>query len=524
MYQTPSFNFVRENSPNPDVLLNSIRKAGYSLEAAVGDLADNPLDAHADTIIISIRKVENDWDVRVADNGTGMDDSKLDQMLRLGSKAIHDPSRDLGLYGVGSTTASLSLGRSLHVVSRTAPNHTLSGATDLDVVIKVNAFVKHMADATHDEIELFESTFSEADITPPSSGTLVRITRCDLFPYRDERKAVREVKEYVAETYRYFIDAGKRFIVNGEEVAARDPLERAYSDTRILFNDVVEYDFPKGHQRYGEREGIGIILVELPLHGGENEESLHGISMRNQGLYVLRNRRQIVRAETLGMYTRHNQFNRFRGELFFPGTMDDDLGVSFLKSSYRINMTQSLKDKIEEVVRPYLRQVQKSTRLSSGLIDDSINHEDSERLIQRRSPFLRQPSALSATRDSSKKEHDGTVEPKDTGRIQTPMEPRSKPALSDRARFVTEPGDPRAPFFEWELDGKVMVIKYNSNHPFYSRFLVEQSDNPSMVSAVDYLAYSLATAEANSWSEDTYKFIAKMREDLSFNLRQLLAI
>ena len=167
VYQLPSFTYIRENSPNPDILLSSIRKAGYSLEAAIGDLADNPLDAHADTIVISIRKVENDWDVRVADNGTGMDQAKLDQMLRLGSKALHDPSRDLGLYGVGSTTASLSIGRSLHVVTRTGLNSILSGATDLDAVIQAEKFVKHQADATPQEVELFENTFSEVGVSVP---------------------------------------------------------------------------------------------------------------------------------------------------------------------------------------------------------------------------------------------------------------------------------------------------------------------------------------------------------------------
>ena len=69
-----------------------------------------------------------------------------------------------------------------------------------------------------------------------------------------------------------------------------------------------------------------------------------------------------------------------------------------------------------------------------------------------------------------------------------------------------------------------MIVRYNTDHPFYARLVVSQRSNPSVINAVDYLAYSLATAEANAWNDDTYKFIAKMREDMSFNLRQLLTL
>ena len=54
---------------------------------------------------------------------------------------------------------------------------------------------------------------------------------------------------------------------------------------------------------------------------------------------------------------------------------------------------------------------------------------------------------------------------------------------------------PTAPFYDASLIGRKVLVTYNGQHPFYERFVLENRDNRSVISAVDFLVYSLATAE-----------------------------
>jgi hypothetical protein len=74
-------------------------------------------------------------------------------------------------------------------------------------------------------------------------------------------------------------------------------------------------------------------------------------SMRNQGFSVLRNLREIKNAETLDFFTRHNDFNRVRGEVFLPGTLDQFAGIEFTKQE--VNLSRACKtSSVKLFVRP----------------------------------------------------------------------------------------------------------------------------------------------------------------------------
>lgn len=517
------FNFNSENEPNADVLLPGLRKSGYTLQTAVGDLADNPLDADADVIAISLDKTESDWLLSVADNGSGMSLDVLDQMMRLGSRSEHDLNSDLGAFGLGSTTASLSLGRMQHVLTRMAGEPLLSAATDLDETIRQRKFVKHISEATPDEKEMFAFGFVRWGLEVPNSGTLVTVSKIDNLGRSRLEPALEALRKYIGQTYRYFIWANRKFYVNGELVAVIDPLERNLEESRVLIDDAFEYTFPEKHPRAGEKESIGAILVELPDWGGMEANRARGYNQQGQGFYVMRNRREIVAGTTFGMWARHNKLNRFRGELLFPATIDEDLGVSFLKSAWDIKPSQSLEDKLRQLAMPYVRQVEKRYRTSTKNADEQVPHDEAAKVIRQRAPFLRTPKSVkerreprseSGSKERSKKEGNGSRKPKD---------PRTQSALADKAEFRVVDGDVYAPFYEPDLEGQKIIITYNGRHPFYERFILENRDNRSVIAGIDYLVYSLAAAELLAYDESTYEFIGKMREDTSFNLRQLLS-
>ena len=107
-----------ELPPFAQFLMHSMRSLGYSLHAALADLADNSIAAGASEIRIDFSNAGTPR-VVVLDNGAGMDEDTLVSAMRFGStdpRAIRGAS-DLGRFGLGLKTASLSQCRRLTVVS-----------------------------------------------------------------------------------------------------------------------------------------------------------------------------------------------------------------------------------------------------------------------------------------------------------------------------------------------------------------------------------------------------------------------
>jgi hypothetical protein len=120
--------------------MHSLRDLGYDLAAAVADLIDNSLDAGATVVDIDL---DSEWRgsyLRVADNGRGMTERELEEAMRYGS-ARQYVSDDLGHFGLGLKTASLSQCRRLTVASRTTRKGRVRiRRWDLDRVAETDAW------------------------------------------------------------------------------------------------------------------------------------------------------------------------------------------------------------------------------------------------------------------------------------------------------------------------------------------------------------------------------------------------
>jgi len=100
--------------------MNSLRDLGYDFASAVADLVDNSIEAGSTVIAIDVEFEGDDSWVRIADNGCGMTPDQLREALRYGAEREYD-EEDLGKFGLGLKTASLSQCRRLTVASRTSP-------------------------------------------------------------------------------------------------------------------------------------------------------------------------------------------------------------------------------------------------------------------------------------------------------------------------------------------------------------------------------------------------------------------
>ncbi len=126
--------------PSARCLIKSLRDMGYDFTQAVADVIDNSMPPKRATLVaIDIEFDGDDSWVRIADNGSGMKPDALREALRFGSDRAYKDD-DLGKFGLGLKTASLSQCQCLSVASRWNPDRAdvAAYAWDLDHIQKTD--------------------------------------------------------------------------------------------------------------------------------------------------------------------------------------------------------------------------------------------------------------------------------------------------------------------------------------------------------------------------------------------------
>ena len=103
--------------PSAKRLISSLRDMGYDFAQAVADVVDNSVEAGATLINIDVEFDGNDSWVRISDNGKGMKPDVLREAMRYGAERKYEED-DLGKFGLGLKTASMSQCQRLSVASR----------------------------------------------------------------------------------------------------------------------------------------------------------------------------------------------------------------------------------------------------------------------------------------------------------------------------------------------------------------------------------------------------------------------
>lgn len=120
--------------PDAPVLLESMRAIGYDPATAIADLVDNSVTAGASRVSIRFEPGQTQA-IAILDDGAGMNEAELLAAMRHGSRSPTEvrADNDLGRFGLGLKTASLSQCRRLTVLTK--KNRTVHGMVwDLDDV------------------------------------------------------------------------------------------------------------------------------------------------------------------------------------------------------------------------------------------------------------------------------------------------------------------------------------------------------------------------------------------------------
>lgn len=503
------------NEPNPGRLIESLRHIGYSNYEAIADIVDNCFDAEADNVVIRITQARGDYHIIIADDGTGMDNDTLDQALRLGSLTERDPTTDLGKFGMGLVTAGLSLSRRTHVITKQAGSY-LTSIVDIDEMVTANKFCKHLGPSDdHDKV------FFDEILPSVEHGTIVCLTKTDGLTNKNVTQFASILRKELGEIHRYFITAGKTIVVNGEKTPPRDPLELDNPATQPFSDDV--YPIEIGEDGHKVTESIRVRIVLVPQDDAQGDLAL-ARNMLHQGFYGLRNNRQIFRADTLGLFVKHNSLNRMRAEIFFTGKLDNCLGIEFTKRD--IEMTQSVRDQLGGHLQPQVITIknQEKRRDAEKFSEDQAHlHEQASKVITEKSRLLLTPKARIEKR-SPKTTEGGHQEPTSpTGRERRHFKETQSVSTSLRCKFLPQALGPTGQIYEADTQGRTVIIRWNTEHPFYRRFIMDNIQDGRLVTAVDFLVYSMACAELRSRDEDNYQFVNNMKAVISGNLRTLLS-
>lgn len=525
-----------QNFPNPRRLFQSLRESGYSVEAAIADLIDNSIDGEATRVRVDILPTEGKLEpmktrVVIADDGFGMDYQTLAEALKLGSDIAKDLGSDLGKYGMGLITASISLARRLTVLTKTSDGELLSGIHDLDEIEESNEFVARIETGAPWE---WETLALEKD-----HGTVVILEVCDQLGFQNAKSLAGHLKSQLGQIFRSFIAAKSRrnggfhsFIsINGDPVYATDPLfleenkefiRPEVSDALGQFatvdaDDMISIDVDPHDPGKGKEE-MRIRIVTLPPIPEGLKVPL-GASINLCGIYVMRNEREIASAQTFGIFQKHSWLTQFRAEVHFPAALDRRIGLNWTK--HRVEPDQGLLDVLKREIGPHATSERKR-RVKEVASEKQVDHKPFEQLIARKAKLLTLPRSPKIERTETGKTV-GSVEPKNTQITRSGSSPLAE-RFRNRCEFKEGQMTAAGPIWEPEVIGRKTIITFNVDHPLWTRFVVEAEDEKrdAALELLHVMAFCMAVGEQNVFGEDDAEKLITMRSQLSNNLRILL--
>lgn len=404
--------------PSAKRLIRSLRDIGYEFVDAVADIVDNSVEAQATLISITLKFEGEDSYMTIADNGIGMASKDIQEALRFGSNRSYEDSDDLGRYGLGLKTASLSQCERLTVSARRGEERARinSYCWDLDHIERTNRWevLKIDNDELKDEVwrHLHETT-----------GTVVtweRLGRLLGYKYpsgeyaRKQAELMAEsLKQHLGMVFHRFLSGeihGKRIAIyiNDERVVPWDPYSRGEKHTQKLDQILIPLDF---------KEDIYNVRVQpyiLPPQALYSSTKAHlhasgpGKWNKQQGLYIYRSNRIIQAGGWSGLRTSDEHTKLVRVAVFIPSQLDELFQVNVAKK--HLTLPRELRSLLLKEIQPIIHRAQEVYRdkLVNGAEAMSLNGLSSEQADRNNSS----QDSLSPEASASQPSQDsGTVNP-----------------------------------------------------------------------------------------------------------------
>lgn len=359
--------------PYAPTLIESTRAIGYSLESAIADIIDNSVAAGASNVDLFFFPVDEEY-IAILDNGNGMTESEVNMAMQYGSKNPLEQrgENDLGRFGLGLKTASLSQSSILTVVTK-QNEVLLARRWDINYVKETG----HWTLLVLEEKDILELPHIE-NLLEYKTGTLViwqeldRLKAGEINFEQSLGRKVDLVREHLALVFHRYLsgESGLKKLsiqINFEKIVPIDPFltlksVQAMDDETLIIKgkkiSIRPYILPHISKMTSE---------EIKMLGGK--EGLRKL----QGFYVYRNKRLLVWGTWFRMMRQGEMSKLARIRVDIPNDLDDLWTLDIKKSSaippaeVRVNLKSVVDGLAEKSKRTWTYRGKKET-------DDSIVH------------------------------------------------------------------------------------------------------------------------------------------------------
>jgi hypothetical protein len=321
-------------TPNPISLLESNRNLGYLIQEAIADLIDNSISAGATEI-----SYELNWNNGVPffllkDNGCGMtnEENELVDSFRLGSKNPLElrPPEDLGRFGFGMKTASLSQARILSVFTRKKDQGIFALALDLNFISAQKKWHLKTVEKNlfPDEIRFLESI---------ESGTIIRWDDWDRAPKNQEdfNSLTTQIRNYISVCFHRFLSKGIKILNFDFPIEPCSPIPDG--DGATLFSEVPLTKNKKARQRSYVLQHPKNWIGDFENQFNFNSFRLFEGFERQQGIYIYRCDRLLnPKGGWLGLLKQNNASKLARVIIDYPNDADSLWSLDITKTKATI--------------------------------------------------------------------------------------------------------------------------------------------------------------------------------------------
>lgn len=377
-----------ECPPYAPVLMESTRSIGYSTESAIADIIDNSIAASAQNIRIRFMYTESPY-IAIADDGRGMDSERITEAMRYGTSSPLEQrdKTDLGRYGLGLKTASLSQCRSLTVISM--KDSIINGRMwDLDYVAETQKW--SLIKLNNKEIQ---QILLDTDCKLENNGTVViwrsldRIKLGTSDPQKLLEQTMEKVKTHLELVFHRYLsgDGVKKISINMNGITLK-PFDPFYisKSTKVMDDEKIEI------QGRSEKVVVKPYILPHPSTMTKAELEKYGgkEGLRNlQGFYIYRNKRLL----TWGTWFKLLKMDEFtklaRVQVDIPNSLDDLWTLDVKKSTayppeiVKVRLGQLVKTISDNSKRTYSFRERKETVKTVVHVWDKVESRDGIRYV-----------------------------------------------------------------------------------------------------------------------------------------------
>lgn len=354
--------------PYAPTLIESTRAIGYTLESAIADIIDNSISASASCTDIFFFPIGDSY-IAILDDGDGMNESEIETAMRYGSQNPNAKraANDLGRFGLGLKTASLSQCRTLTVASKQKGNIE-ARRWDIDHVIDSDDWSLLVLESD----EELNAVPRIEELRKLDSGTLVvwqnldRLKVGELDFSRSMSKKMDEVRAHLSLVFHRYISGEpglKRMLIrmNNTPIDPADPF-LAKRNTQVMADETLDIEGSKVIVR-------PYILPHISNLSNEEIATLGGKEglRKCQGFYVYRNKRLLVWGTWFRMMHQAELSKLARVQVDIPNELDNLWTLDIKKSTamppeeVRINLNSVIERLAEHSKRTWVFRGKKET-------------------------------------------------------------------------------------------------------------------------------------------------------------------